>query len=64
MPRYVAKAYSDEKFIPEFKSFFDQHISNSLIRPLNQAIETITWQSEWKKRDLKEIKDYFKSNNF
>jgi len=63
MPRYVAKAYSDDKFIPEFKSFFEQNISNNLIRPLNQAIETITWQSEWKKRDLKIIKDYFKSNN-
>ena len=59
MPRYVARGYSDESFIVVFKQFFDQYMTDSFSRSINQAIESITWQSEWKKRDLKHIKDYF-----
>lgn len=60
MPRYVARAYSDESFIPIFKAFFEKNISESFVRPVNQAIESITWQAEWKKRDLSMLKKYFK----
>lgn len=61
MPRYVARSCSDETFIPEFKAFFNEHMSDGFVRPVNQAIETITWQSEWKKRDLASIKQYYKA---
>ena len=59
MPRYVARVYSDETFLPEFKKFFEANISEAFERPIKQAIETITWQSEWKRRDLATIKKYF-----
>jgi len=59
LPRYVARVYSNAAFINEFKDFFHSHMSDGFIRPLAQAIETINWQSEWKKRDLDSIKTFF-----
>ncbi len=59
MPRYAARLYSDENFIPIFRDFFQKHMTDSLNRPVNQAIETITWQAKWKQRDLNNLKKYF-----
>ena len=59
MPRYAAKAFSDESFIPEFSTFFEAHMSESFKRTVAQAIETITWQSQWKKRDLNKLIKYY-----
>lgn len=61
LPNYVARAYSDEKFLPEFKKFFESHMSTAFERPVKQAIETIQWQAAWKQRDLDAIKKYFKA---
>ncbi len=58
-PLYVANAFSDVSFIPEFKKFFDKHTSSALERSINQGIETLEWQSAWKDRDLKAIKEFF-----
>ncbi len=58
MPIYAGRNYSDEKFIPEFKKFFEAHMSPAFERPVKQAIETIEWQAAWKKRDLKAISKY------
>ncbi len=60
MPTYAARAQSDASFLPEFRAFFDQNMSPAFERPINQGIETIEWQSAWKDRDLKAVKDYFK----
>ena len=59
IPNYVARCYSDTKFLDEFKAFFDKHLSASFERPLNQAIETIEWQAEWRDRDLDSLKEFF-----
>lgn len=59
LPRYVAAVYSNSSFIEEFKQFFMSHMSDGFVRPLAQAVETITWQSEWKKRDLDSIMNFF-----
>lgn len=58
MPIYAGRVFSDEKFLPEFKKFFEDRMSPAFERPVNQAIETIQWQSAWKKRDLQAITDY------
>ena len=62
MPRYVARGFSDLAFLPDFEKFFQDRLSPSFARPLNQAIETITWQALWRERDLKLLKDYYHQN--
>lgn len=62
MPIYAGRSFSDESFLPEFKQFFEAHMSPAFERPVNQAIETITWQAAWKKRDLDPIKKYFRTS--
>lgn len=59
MPIYAARAYSDEKFIQEFSIFFEAHMQPALDRSYKQGLEMIQWQSAWKKRDLKPIKEFF-----
>ncbi len=61
MPIYAGRVFSDESFLPEFKAFFESHMSIAFERPVNQAIETIQWQAAWKKRDLAAIKKHLKS---
>jgi hypothetical protein len=47
--------------LPIFKKFFDSHMSPAFERPVAQGIETIEWQSAWRKRDLAELKKFFKA---
>lgn len=61
MPIYAGRAFSDDEFLKEFTNFFESHMSPAFERPVNQAIETIQWQSAWKKRDLDAIKQYLNS---
>ncbi len=60
-PIYAARAYGEEAFLPTFTQFFETHTTPALERSIKQGVETITWQSEWRKRDLKTIKTYFKA---
>ncbi len=62
MPIYAGRVFSDESFLPEFKAFFEQHMSVAFERPVNQAVETIQWQAAWKKRDLAPIKKYLRES--
>lgn len=59
MPNYAARAFSDAKFLPEYKKFFSNHMSPAFERPVNQGIETIEWQSAWRDRDFEAVKKYF-----
>lgn len=62
MPNYAARAFSDEAFLPEFEAFFGPKAKQPVFeRPVAQAIETIQWQSAWRKRDLASIKAFFKA---
>jgi aminopeptidase N len=61
MPIYSSRAFSDSSFIPEFKEFFSSHMSPSFERPVKQGIETIQWQSDWKKRDSQSIQKYLEN---
>ena len=60
LPIYAARGFSDESFLPEFKQFFESHMSPAFERPVKQAVETIQWQAAWKQRDLGAIKKYLK----
>jgi len=60
MPNIVASSVSDKSFLKEFEEFFTHRGGVALHRPIRQAIETISWQSNWKERDAKEVKKYFK----
>jgi aminopeptidase N len=60
-PVYSARAFSDDAFLTTYKKFFEAHNGPALERPINQGIETIQWQSAWRKRDLAAVKEFFKS---
>ncbi len=60
MPLYVARSFSDASFLPKYTKFFEAVMSPLLERTYKQGIELLEWQSEWKRRDLKTIKAYFK----
>lgn len=58
-PIYAGRAFSDEKFLTEYKEFFFSVTSPALDRSIKQGIEMIEWQSDWKARDFKKIKSFF-----
>lgn len=61
LPMYVSRGFSDPKFLPEFKTFFEKNMSSPAYeRHIKQAVETIQWQSDWRQRDLAQLQDYFK----
>ncbi|MDZ7744900.1 MAG: M1 family metallopeptidase [Candidatus Saccharibacteria bacterium] len=59
MPIYVARVHSDSSFIPEYKKFFEARMTPALERSYKQGLEVLQWQSAWKTRDLKEIRNFF-----
>ena len=61
MPIYAGRAFSDSDFLPEFKAFFESHMSPAFERPVKQAVETIEWQAAWKQRDLEPIKKFLQA---
>ena len=60
LPMYAARCFSDESFLKDYKAFFKPRLSPVLDRSYRQGLETIEWQSAWKKRDLKAIQSFFK----
>ncbi len=60
MPLYAARAFSDEKFLAEYREFFESVMSPALERSYKQGVEMIEWQTDWRKRDLKTIKAFFR----
>ncbi|MBI1856979.1 M1 family metallopeptidase [Candidatus Saccharibacteria bacterium] len=59
LPIYVARVFSDEAFIDNYKEFFEQRLTPVIERSYKQGLEMLEWQAAWKKRDLKEIKAFF-----
>jgi aminopeptidase N len=59
MPIYAARCYSDASFIPIFTKFFASVMRPALDRPIQQGIETITWQSAWRQRDFDTVSAFF-----
>ncbi len=59
-PVYAARAFTDAKLLPIYKKFFTAHMRPSIKRSVAQGIEIIEWQSNWRKRDLPALKQFFK----
>jgi len=62
-PMYAAHAFSNREFLKDYKDFFLPRIEPSFERSIRQGIEVITWQSAWKERDLKEVKNFFQAQS-
>ncbi|HSX27627.1 MAG TPA: M1 family metallopeptidase [Patescibacteria group bacterium] len=60
MPLYAARVFSDPGFTHEYRTFFEPRLNPSLDRSYKQGLEILEWQCDWKKRDLKEVKNFFK----
>jgi puromycin-sensitive aminopeptidase len=61
-PIYVARVFAEESFIAEFKEFFEGLKNPALQRSIDQGVEMIQWQSDWRNRDLAQLKTYFKNH--
>jgi len=59
-PVFAASAFTDQKFIKEYKEFFIPKIEPAFERSIKQGIEIITWQSAWKARDFESVSSFFK----
>ncbi len=62
MPVYVARGYSVDGFLPEYKKFFVKVLSPAFERSYNQGIEIIEMNASWKKRDLKLVINFLKKH--
>jgi aminopeptidase N len=58
-PVYAANAFSERKFLDEYKKFFEPKIAPAIERSIKQGIEILTWQSAWKERDFADVKTFF-----
>jgi aminopeptidase N len=59
-PMYVARSFTDKKFLEEYTAFFKKVSKPALERAIKQGIETIEWQSAWRERDQAAVKKFFK----
>jgi hypothetical protein len=50
---------SNERFLADYRAFFTSVMEPAIERSFNQGLETIEWQSAWRKRDLKDLQAYF-----
>lgn len=63
-PMFAANAFSDIKFLDEYKEFFIPKLEPAFERSVNQGIEVLTWQSAWKTRDFKSVQKFFESSKY
>jgi len=59
LPIYAARCFSEESFADEYKNFFKPVLSPAMDRPYKQGLEIMEYQTSWRKRSLKEIKNFF-----
>jgi aminopeptidase 2 len=63
VPVYAARAFSNEKFLKEYKTFFEPKRSPAFDRSIDQGEEIIGWHSAWRQRDFEEIMRYFREQS-
>lgn len=51
IPVYIARFYSDTKFLKEYREFFSKVSEPGLKRSIKQGIETIKLQAKWRNRN-------------
>lgn len=60
LPLYAARSFSKLSFKKDYSSFFEPLLKPAIAREYNQGLETIDWQSAWRKRDLSILDKFFK----
>ena len=60
-PIYAARVFTGDKYLKEFKAFFEPKISPTLERSIKQGIEMIEWHTAWYNRDHDSVLKFFKS---
>lgn len=60
-PIYAARVFTGDKYLKEFKDFFEPKMSPTLERSIKQGIETIEWHTAWYNRDHDAVLKFFKS---
>ncbi len=58
-PLQSARAFTSEADAKRYEKFFSKVNKGGLDRPIKQGLETILWQSDWKKRDAAAINQFF-----
>ncbi|HUY52982.1 MAG TPA: M1 family metallopeptidase [Candidatus Dormibacteraeota bacterium] len=61
MPLYVARAFSEEKFIDEYQKFFVPILTPSFERSYKQGMEVIAIQSAWRRNSSEKVKEFIDS---
>jgi hypothetical protein len=62
MPIYVARVFSNEQMIKEYRRFFKPRLTPGLERSYNQGLEMLTWQTAWRDRAFSEVKHFFEAS--
>ncbi len=60
-PKMAAGSFSSEDFAAKYREFFASVNTSGIQRSVDQGLETILWQADWKKRDEQIILQYFES---
>lgn len=58
-PIYAASVNSSNRFLNQYKNFFEPKRTPALDRSINQGIEILQWHIAWRKRDLKNLLQFF-----
>lgn len=56
---YSGRAFSDDEFKKSFTEFFEPRLNPLIERDYKKALETINWQTAWRKRDYQSVKRFF-----
>ena len=61
-PIYAARSFTSDEFLKQYLEFFKAHDQPALTRSIKQGEELLTWQIAYKKRELKNVLDFFSKN--
>lgn len=62
IPKYIGSAFSDRAKLEEVRAFFETIATPGTQRSIDQALESIQWQSAWKERDHKKVLKFLRKS--
>ncbi|MDB5164065.1 MAG: hypothetical protein JWS12_683 [Candidatus Saccharibacteria bacterium] len=60
LPVYAARAFTDKSFLKDYDAFFAPNLTPLIDRAVKQGAEIVEWQADWKQREAKAVKQFFK----
>lgn len=60
-PIFAARVFTGDKYLKDFKDFFEPKMSPTLERSIKQGIEIIEWHTTWYNRDHDAVLKFFKA---